>query len=529
MKRLCAIFVCLAMVLAAPLWAADYHILLNNAQQGPFSVAQLQQMARDGQFNAQTLAWTPGMEKWTQSGDIAELKTLFVPLPPAPPAAPPVPPPVPPASAPAPASGGDLNQLADANAVNSAADTMEDWFDEVMVQFGLDGFGESGGRFVYGASQSVSIKSTDPQYGIALINAFDKAMMQLQKNYLMARFGRTATEKVRSFYADRSTHADEIPLPEPNSKDFVGKVMKVLDKGLDVAGKKLDQELIEMGVDPQELETMPETKKKDLFRDKFVKQTLRKASGSIAGLFPIQTRVITDTKGNTQVGVIALASRKTFQVAKDIRLQRPSLIKGRARDIKSLLPQRPEAFMGNLGVRLVYDETGAPCILSYGMSSYTPDTGDDYMNDELRNEARGDAVASADAMIAEIIAGRMDAKSDRQRGELVKKYVEREMKPGTDTVERDLKEIIKITTEQAKTSARAKLTGISTIKRWRYTLPSGQKFVGAVRVWKYSTLKAVKAMDRPLPKKKPAKPRQKPQSVTTMDQASKTVNSLDDF
>ncbi len=527
MKRVFGISLLLVVVLAAPLWAGGYHLLLNNTQQGPFSMAQLQQMARGGKLTTQTLAWTPGMDQWVKSGEIAALKPLFAPLPPPPPVAASVPPPVPGTTPPP--FGEDLNALADPNAVTSAADSMEDWFDTVLESFGLDGFGEAGGKFVFGTTQSVSLKNTDPQYGDALVLAFDRAMMELQQKFIMVRFGNILSDKVESMFKDRSTHAAEIELPAPESKNFVDKVMAVLDKGLDVAGKKLDQKLVEMGVDPQELATIPETRKKDLLRDKFIKTSLQNASGSIAGLFPIQTRVITDQKGNTQVGVVALASRKTFQVAKDIRLQRPSLVKGRARNLKELLPRRPEAYMGTLGVRLVYDETGAPCILSYGISSYNPDTGDDYMNDELRNEARADAETSANVMIAEIVAGHMNAKSERQRGELIREYVEREMKPGTDTVKKQLKEIIKITSEQAKSSAKASLRGISTLKRWSYALPSGQRFVGAVRVWKYSALKAVRDMDRPAPRKKTGPRPVKPRASTTMDHASKAVNSLDDF
>ena len=77
---------------AAP--ATVYNVAVNGASAGPFTVAQLAQMAQAGQFNAQSMVWAAGMANWAAAGTVAELAALFVP--PAPAGGVPPVPPVPP-------------------------------------------------------------------------------------------------------------------------------------------------------------------------------------------------------------------------------------------------------------------------------------------------------------------------------------------------------------------------------------------------------------------------------------------------
>ena len=523
-------------------FAADYHVLVNNQQQGPVPMEQLQQMKNTGLITKDTLVWKNGMGGWAKAGEQQGLQNLFaVATPPPPPVAggtlppaPPSPPPVSQSIAPSENSisqsdVGEVNAMSDPKSVPTASNSMDDWFNSVLGKFGIDSFGENNGKFILSASQSVSLKPIDPQYGDSLVNAFDKAMMKLQEKYLMIRFGKTTTDKIKFFYSDRSKNAKNIELPPVEDPDYLGKLLVIIEKGLDVKEKKLDQQLIELGGNPEELAKLTPTKKKDIFRDKFLKNTIRQASGSISGLFPIQTNVITDKSGRTVVGIVAIASPITIQVAKDISLQRKSVIHGKGRNIASLLPATNKEYIGTLGVRLTYDQDGTPAIISYGISSYRPDTEGDYINDELKSEAKADAVSSADAQIAEIINGRMNAKNERKKGEEIRKYVEREMKPSSDTVEKTIKNIIKITQNEAKSSATARLQGISTVKTWRYTAKTGQEFVGAVRVWKYSTLQAVKSFNKPTSTHRSTSTNKQKKAFQPFQQSSKPVNSMDDF
>lgn len=73
-----------------PAPVSQYFVAVNGQQSGPFSVAQLQQLAAQGQINAQTLVWKQGMAGWEPAGNVAEIAQMFAPaVPPTPPTMPP--------------------------------------------------------------------------------------------------------------------------------------------------------------------------------------------------------------------------------------------------------------------------------------------------------------------------------------------------------------------------------------------------------------------------------------------------------
>ena len=62
-----------------------YYAMVGGAQQGPLSMAQLQQMALIGQLTPNTLVWCAGMPSWAAAGTTPSLATLFGMAPPPPP------------------------------------------------------------------------------------------------------------------------------------------------------------------------------------------------------------------------------------------------------------------------------------------------------------------------------------------------------------------------------------------------------------------------------------------------------------
>lgn len=59
-----------------------YHVAVDGVQQGPFGMAQLQQMVQQGQLTTDTLVWTPGMTGWEAAKTVASLSQLFGAMPP---------------------------------------------------------------------------------------------------------------------------------------------------------------------------------------------------------------------------------------------------------------------------------------------------------------------------------------------------------------------------------------------------------------------------------------------------------------
>ena len=386
----------------------------------------------------------------------------------------------------------EQNNLSDPEAVKSATDMIEEWKDEALAQLKVEEGITQDGKYVVFASANVALKDTDPQYGDALASAFDRAMTEAQTKMLMDRFGRLATEKVQETFRDQSTNARDIPVELPASGEGTfDKAARIIDKTLTLSEAKLDKALEEYGVSREEYASAPIEKKKLLFKNALMKETLKSAAGEIAGLFPVQTTVKKDSKGSTKIGVILIMSQKSTQVATDIRYQRRSLITGKGADLKAkMTPKSNEKWIGQLGTRLVYDQDGTPAIVSYGMGAFVPDGDDDYINDELKEEARKQAMDNADAQIAEVVAGRMSAQSSRLQGESVEKFATREMKLDAPTYEKTVKEIVKQSQSFAKSQAKMEMKGLTTLGSKFVKLPSGQTMCYVIRCWSYTALDA---------------------------------------
>lgn len=63
----------------------SYHVLVNNVQQGPFNLQQLQQMAQQGMLTPNSYVWKNGMPQWGVASLCPDLAPLFGAVPPPPP------------------------------------------------------------------------------------------------------------------------------------------------------------------------------------------------------------------------------------------------------------------------------------------------------------------------------------------------------------------------------------------------------------------------------------------------------------
>ena len=68
-----------------------FHVEMNGAQQGPFTMDQLRAGVANGQLLPTSLVWTAGMAGWAAASTVAALQPLFQAPPPLPPTPPPVP------------------------------------------------------------------------------------------------------------------------------------------------------------------------------------------------------------------------------------------------------------------------------------------------------------------------------------------------------------------------------------------------------------------------------------------------------
>jgi hypothetical protein len=427
------------------------------------------------------------------------------------------------------------NKLSSAKSTRSSVDNLEDWQDAFLADFDLDDWGEKNGKVFVSSIQAVMVKNTDPQYGDALASALDAGMLQLQTNSAMIRYGRLINEVVGNKSIDRSTNANQLDLPsEKNSeKSLLNKMLSLFDKKLDVADKKADIELGELGAGVDEVEKRPEMIQKSVSNISTVKKTIKRAMGSVSGLTLIKTAVNTDASGQTSIGLIGVVSLKTRQVARDIKNGRKSIVTGKGDDVYNFLPKNNEDFLGTLGTRFLYDADGSPVIISYGIGSYVADSGDSFMNEEYRKEAKDNARSNAEAQISDFVSGRISAKQERVNGQMIDNLVEREDAIGSATMPKKIKGIIKKVFSKSTLKSNIDSRALIPIKRWSYTTKDGHKFVGVVVAYKYKTLKAINNLNsgsykKPESDKSKAKNKYKHSSEEVMID-SRTVNTLDDF
>ena len=59
-----------------------YHVAIGGVQQGPYPVAQIEQMIQQGQITSDTLVWTAGMPAWAAANSVVELSQLLGAVPP---------------------------------------------------------------------------------------------------------------------------------------------------------------------------------------------------------------------------------------------------------------------------------------------------------------------------------------------------------------------------------------------------------------------------------------------------------------
>ena len=62
----------------------EYYVAINGSPTGPYNISSLKQMLGDGKLGKETLLWTEGMNEWVKAEDIADLKSLFIQIPPIP-------------------------------------------------------------------------------------------------------------------------------------------------------------------------------------------------------------------------------------------------------------------------------------------------------------------------------------------------------------------------------------------------------------------------------------------------------------
>lgn len=114
------------------------------------------------------------------------------------------------------------NEMSDASTKDITPKSIEDFFEEFADNFGIEYGITKDGKTFYTGKSTVAVNDTDPQFAQALQNAYQKAMLNLQSEFIRDVFGRIATSRIQNYEADNSTNAKEFDeLPKGDKVDQI--------------------------------------------------------------------------------------------------------------------------------------------------------------------------------------------------------------------------------------------------------------------------------------------------------------------
>jgi hypothetical protein len=383
--------------------------------------------------------------------------------------------------------------------------SFNDWviaFEEKFQKIGQS----KAGRLFFSGSASVRVGPLDPNYGKELALAYERAIFDMQADFVLLTYGKTQTSKRLEFFEDSSTNKEQFPPLEIQKSQQEGRLGSVFEKALTLMGKKLDAELIKQGVPQTAVSKMSIEQKKSIYKNNFTIENLKTAMRSMNGLVPVQTRIFTEETKNGKdfvVGVIAVQSEKTRQFAKDMALKRPTQVRGEAVDIAALLPEKKSEYLNELGLRYTYDEKGRPMLLSYGRWSVNilPDWAPSRIGRAKQN-AYETAQANAERSIVDFMNTNFEILDQRTIGSLSEEIAKQVTnfedgnKKGYDKTQDQVGETIDKVLKNTKADSRGDLRGTSPVKRWEEVDQNGVLHLGVVVTWSYDQLENANAIER---------------------------------
>ncbi|MCI6660741.1 MAG: hypothetical protein MSG80_00155 [Campylobacter sp.] len=141
------------------------------------------------------------------------------------------------------------NKLSDASTQDITHKSVEDFFDEFKDEFEIEyGITKDGKTFYTGVSD-VTLSPTDKNFAKSLQNAYNKALLNLQGEFVKDAFDRIATSSISKYKADQSSNSREFEeLPKG------GTISQIFDQLMQLAGATLDKALNDLGVETKGLE-----------------------------------------------------------------------------------------------------------------------------------------------------------------------------------------------------------------------------------------------------------------------------------
>ncbi len=431
-------------------------------------------------------------------------------------------------------SQGSHTKSIDAKQENNASLSFNEWISDFEERSGQRIGLVLDGRVFFSGVGTIRVDPNHPSYGKELALAYERAMLDLQANFVTQNYGQQTVKRILEATQDASTNAEQFdPMELQRARTGQG-IDALFNKAVLLIDKRLDNELRKEGVAQDKLVTMTFEQKKTLYRESLTKEIITSAFRNLQGLVPVQTRIFSQNTPNGKVyrvGVIAVQSQRTRQFAQDIANRRVSSVLGDAKRLEDILPSQEKELLNEIGLRLTFDEQRRPMLISYGRWSFAP-TKDwspaRFMN---ANQIAGDqAKALAESAILEFINANIQVNDNRLVGNLAEEIIRKTTKvyegdsKSSAQLREDIGETIDRISRQARTSAQGSLRGTTILKRWESTDDNGVYHVGTVVAWTNSQLENANEIDSGR-----ARNQVSPGSLRSENRNSRIINNPRDF
>ncbi len=397
----------------------------------------------------------------------------------------------------------------------NAKDKLDDAFAEYADKRGFS-YGEKTpkGSIYYKGSSPVDQHVESATFIKSRAFAYERAYLNAVGSYVMDFFGRELTETAMETFGNQSSNAEEAPKMTPAD---ISKKIELL------ADAKLDKALADAGVDPSKYQGAPVIEKRKLMQDTLVKRTVNKALHSSSGCLPVKTFESRGTDGRYYIGVVIRVGADCTALSNAFRTkQRPALMREGGLTVKEALPDTPEEIVQTFGVRLYFDETGTPSLLSFGQFGSAYQGKSARMAERAELQAQRQARALADSALTTFINSFADMTDE---SELAEDIGESRLfrADGTATPE-EVSNIIDIYRSKIKQTGSDTMKGRTTVYDRIVKHPAGQRVAVCVRRWSFGQVDSVNEV---INQGTPKKPTTQPASPKSYDSGVRSSRTYD--
>lgn len=291
-----------------------------------------------------------------------------------------------------------------ASAKNLVQKDINDYFSERGI---TPGQSDESGTVYFSEIALVERNVKDPNFIKSRALAFDKACQNALAKYAMDKFGHDMMESTVSDFDDQSSNRLE---PTVGVKDAVSRISEKVEQ---LTEAQLDRKLQELGKTP----AGAIVEKRKLLEKSIVKKSMARALGSTSGVLPVQSFEGWTENGKYAVGVVLRGGVTTEEVANCLRRKRrPGLVRPTGMSLKDAIPGEDE-LVRQFGVRLFFDETGTPALLSFGQWGVSYTGTDEDMLDRAEESAGKQAERAANEALTQFINSTISVSEMSEQGE----------------------------------------------------------------------------------------------------------------